>query len=49
MTLYVESSALLKTYIDEPDSDEAEELLRSDRVLVTGRHTVILKRHGPSA
>ncbi len=41
MTLYVDSSALLKRYVDEPDSDAAEALLGSDPVLVTGRHTVV--------
>ena len=41
MTLYVDSSALLKRYIDEPDSDRAVELLAADPVLVTGRHTVV--------
>lgn len=41
MTLYVDSSALLKRYVNEPDSDRAEELLTSDEQLVTGRHTVV--------
>lgn len=41
MTLYVDSSALLKRYVEEPDSDRAIELLASDDVLVTGRHTVV--------
>lgn len=41
MTLYVDSSALLKRYVDEPDSERAVELLLSDPVLVTGRHTVV--------
>jgi len=27
--LYVDTSALLKRYIDEPDSDRAEQLLRA--------------------
>jgi predicted nucleic acid-binding protein len=39
VTLYVDSSALLKRYVDEPDSDRAVELLGSDDELVTGRHT----------
>ena len=39
MTLYVDSSALLKRYVDEPDSERAVELLASDDELVTGRHT----------
>jgi len=41
VTLYVDTSALLKRYVDEPDSDRAVELLASDPVLVTGRHTVV--------
>ncbi len=41
MTLYVDSSALLKRYVDEPDSDRADELLTGDPHLVTGRHTVV--------
>jgi predicted nucleic acid-binding protein len=41
VTSYADSSALLKRYIDEPDSDLAEELLAGDPELVTGRHTVL--------
>lgn len=41
MTLYADSSALLKRYVSEPDSDLAVDLLASDPVLVTGRHTVV--------
>lgn len=41
MTTYVDSSALLKRYVDEPDSARADELLAADDVLVTGRHTVV--------
>ena len=41
MTLYVDSSALLKRYIEEPDSDLADELMRSDTVLVTSRLTEV--------
>lgn len=41
MTLYADSSALLKRYVDEPDSDRADELLAGDPELVTGRHTVV--------
>jgi predicted nucleic acid-binding protein len=41
MTLYVDSSALLKRYVDEHDSDLADELLRSDPVLVTTRLTEV--------
>ena len=41
MTSYVDTSVLLKRYIDEPDSDLADELLENDQELVTGRHTVV--------
>ena len=41
MSLYVDSSALLKRYVDEPDSDVAESILRSDPSLVTARHTIV--------
>jgi predicted nucleic acid-binding protein len=41
VSLYVDASALLKRYVDEADSDMAESLLRSDPVLVTGRHTIV--------
>lgn len=41
MSLYVDSSALLKRYIDEPDSDAAEKLIRSDPSLLTARHTIV--------
>jgi len=41
VSLYVDSSALLKRYIDEPDSETAEALLRSDPSLLTARHTIV--------
>ena len=41
MSLYVDSSALLKRYVDEPDSDAADSLLRSDPSLLTARHTIV--------
>ena len=41
MSLYVDSSALLKRYVKEADSDLAEELLHSDPSLVTARHTIV--------
>ena len=41
MSLYVDSSALLKRYVDEPDSDVADSLLRSDSSLLTARHTIV--------
>ena len=41
MTLYVDTSALMKRYVSEPDSDIAEQLMGSDPVLVTSRLTEI--------
>jgi predicted nucleic acid-binding protein len=41
VTLYVDTSALLKRYVEEPDSDRAVEIMATDPVLVTGRHTVV--------
>ncbi len=41
MTTYVATSALLKRYIAEDDSDRANELLNGDPELVTGRHTIV--------
>lgn len=41
MTLYADTSALLKRYVDEVDSGLAVELLGSDPALVTGRHAVV--------
>ena len=41
MTTYVDTSALLKLYIDEPDSDLARSLITADPVLVTSWVTVV--------
>jgi len=41
VSVYVDSSAFLKVYFEEPDSDRAEELLLSDPEWVTGRHTAV--------
>lgn len=41
MSLYVDSSALLKRYVDEPDSEAAGSFLASDPTLVTARHTIV--------
>ena len=41
MSLYIDSSALLKRYIDEPDSETAGALLASDPSLLTARHTIV--------
>jgi predicted nucleic acid-binding protein len=41
MTLYVDTSALLKRYVQEHDSEAAEALMASDLVLVTSRLTEV--------
>jgi predicted nucleic acid-binding protein len=41
VTLYVDSSALIKRYIAEDDSDAAEALLLADPEWVTGWHTYL--------
>ena len=41
MTLYVDSSALIKRYVAEDDSEEADAILLSDTEWVTGRHTYV--------
>lgn len=41
MSLYVDSSALLKRYVDEHDSDVAVSVMASDPVLVTSRLTEV--------
>jgi predicted nucleic acid-binding protein len=41
MTTYVDSSALLKLYIDEPDSDDAQRFLDADPVLATAWVTYV--------
>jgi len=41
VTLYADTSALLKRYVEEPDSERAVGLLGSDGEIVTGRHTLV--------
>lgn len=41
MSLYLDSSALLKLYVEEPDSGRAEAILTSDGTWVTARHTFV--------
>lgn len=41
MTLYVDTSAMLKLYVDEPDSEIAVQLVSSDPVLVTSWVSVV--------
>jgi predicted nucleic acid-binding protein len=42
--IYVDTSALLKRYVDESDSDQAEALLRADPTWVTARITLVETR-----
>lgn len=41
MSTYVDSSALLKRYVEEADSTAADALLRADAALLTARHTIV--------
>ena len=41
MSTYVDSSVLLKRYVEEADSAAADSLLRGDRALLTARHTIV--------
>ena len=42
--MYVDTSALLKRYVEEADSDRAEGFLRADPAWVTARHTLVETR-----
>jgi len=41
VSLYVDTSALVKRYVEEPESDDCDAHLRSDPVLITARHTCV--------
>jgi predicted nucleic acid-binding protein len=41
VSTYVDSSALLKRYVEEADSVAADALLRADGALLTARHTIV--------
>lgn len=41
MSTYVAASALLKRYVDEADSADADALLQADSMLLTARHTIV--------
>ena len=46
MSLYVDSSALLKRYVEEPESASCERHLLADPEWLTGRHTAVeVRRH----
>jgi hypothetical protein len=48
MSLYVDTSALLKRYVEEPESAACESYLLADPVWITGRHTLVeLRRNLP--
>jgi predicted nucleic acid-binding protein len=40
VSTYVDSSVLLKRYVEEADSADADALLRADTALLTARHTI---------
>ena len=44
MSLYVDTSALLKLYVDEAESDACEAALEGAPTWVTGRHTLVETR-----
>jgi uncharacterized protein len=44
MPIYVDTSALLKRYFEEPDSDAAETFLLGDSAWFSGRHTYMEMR-----
>jgi predicted nucleic acid-binding protein len=48
VSTYVDSSALLKRYVEEADSAAADALLRGDRALLTARHTIVEVRRNLS-
>ncbi len=41
MSLYVDASAILKRYLEEPEADAAEEILHSDPDQLTARHSYV--------
>jgi predicted nucleic acid-binding protein len=41
VTTYVDASALVKRYLDEPDADRVTQALSAENQLVTGRHTIV--------
>lgn len=41
MSVYVDSSALLKRYVEEPESDDCDAILRGDPVVITARHSYV--------
>ena len=41
MSLYLDSSALLKRYVREPDTADCERLLHADATWTTARHTCV--------
>lgn len=49
MAIYVDTSALLKRYLDEPDSDAAVEYLLGDIAWFAGRHTYVETRRNLAA
>ena len=48
MSIYLDSSAFLKLYLDEPDGEHAEDMLVAGGEWVTGRHTAVEVRRNLS-
>ena len=48
MSLYVDTSALLKRYVEEPDSAAAEQYLLAEPTWITARHTWVEVRRNLS-
>jgi predicted nucleic acid-binding protein len=48
VSLYVDASAFLKLYFEEPESDRAEAILSGDSDWVTARHTAVEVRRSLS-
>ena len=41
MSVYVDSSALLKRYVEEPESDDCDAILRGDPAVITAQHSYV--------
>jgi predicted nucleic acid-binding protein len=41
LTLYLDSSALLKLYVEEPESESCERLMNADPIWLSARHTEV--------
>lgn len=48
MSLYVDASAMLKLYVEEPESADCEEIMVADPIWLSGRHTLVEVRRNLS-